>query len=305
MTNVWYQNPKVLLDNLNEFIPNKKLSKTENINSIARFTIYFSILIIIFQLNLRWLLISICLLLLSYYLDTDTDNKLINNVVDIINNNINFKNINKSTFDNPFMNYITNNGNNNKSNLFSKLLPKDITIKSDLPTTLNKFVNNNIEKFENLPDMSNLNSKNFNNIQLDLPDKYVKQDYITNNNTINYDLCITSNNNKSCTPNNKINDDINNLSNKFKIDNNLKKEIRKNYRSHLKFDSIDMWGNFINDRNFYTLPNTDLVNDQSGFAEWCYSNNGGIGKCKTDGSNCVKDRDIRYHKGRISSNNEE
>lgn len=300
MTKVWYQNPKVLLDNLNEFIPNKKLSKTKNINTIARFTIYFSILIIIFKLDLRWLIISICLLFLSYYLDTD--NKLINNVVDIINNNINFnfKNINKSTFDNPFMNYITNNGNNNKSNIFSKLLPKEITINSDLPTSLNNFVYNK-ETFENVIDKTNTN---FNNIQLHIPDKDVRQNNITNNNTINNDLCITSNNNKSCTSNNKIVDDINNLSNKFKIDNNLKKEIRKNYRAHLKFDSIDMWGKLNNDRNFYTLPNTDLINDQTGFAEWCYSNNGGIGKCKTYGSDCVKDRDIRYHKGRISSNNE-
>jgi hypothetical protein len=125
------------------------------------------------------------------------------------------------------------------------------------------------------------------------------------NNTINYDLCLTSNNNKSCSPDNKIINDPYNLPNKFKINKDLKKEIRKNYKSHLKFDSIDMWGKLINDRNYYTSPNIEIVNDQSGFAEWCYTNNGGSGKCKTDGSNCVKDRDVRYHKGRISSNSVE
>ena len=210
-----------------------------------------------------------------------------NNVLNIVNNNLDFKNIYKSTFDNPFMNYITNNANKN-TNTFLKLLPNNLTINSNIPTSLNKFVNN---------------KENFKNIPLNLPNKEVKQNYIQNDNIINNDLCITSVNNKSCTPNNKIDDDINSLPNKFKINNNLKKEIRKNYRSHLKFDSIDMWGELISDRNFYTLPNVDIVNDQTGFAEWCYTNNGSSGKCKTDGSDCVKNIDIRYNKGRISTNN--
>ena len=44
MIKLWYQNPEILLNNLDQFIPNKKLSKSENINSIARLAIYFSIL---------------------------------------------------------------------------------------------------------------------------------------------------------------------------------------------------------------------------------------------------------------------
>jgi hypothetical protein len=49
MTQVWYQNPEILLNNFDEFIPNKKLSKPENVNSIARFAIYFSIIILILK----------------------------------------------------------------------------------------------------------------------------------------------------------------------------------------------------------------------------------------------------------------
>jgi hypothetical protein len=219
-------------------------------------------MVLIFRLNFKWLIISICLLLFSYYLNID--NNLMNNILEITNK-LNFKNIYKSTFDNPFMNYIANNGNKNAST-FPNLLPNNITINSDIPTNLNKFVNNN-ENFEN---------------------------------TINYDLCITSNNNKSCTPNNKI-ENNENLPNKFKINNNQKKQIKKNYRAHLKFDSIDLWGELINDRNFFTVPNIDIVNDQTGFAKWCYTNNGKSGECKTDGSNCVKDTETVYHKDRYSN----
>lgn len=269
MIKVWYENPKVLFNNLNEFFPNKKLSKIQNINSIARFTIYFSILILIFKLDNRWLIISIYLLLFSYYLNI------------IISTDENFKNINnKSTFDNPYMNYNINNENtfsNTPLNTFSNLLPNTININDDISTNLNNFINNKeiIEK----------NKENFKNI-----------------NTINYDLCITSDSNKSCTPNNKIEYDIYNLPNKFKINDKLKKEIRKNYRSHLKFDSLDMWGKFINDRNYYTLSNIDSINDQTGFAEWCYTNNGKSGECKINGSDCLKDRNVKNNIGRIIYN---
>jgi hypothetical protein len=65
-----------------------------------------------------------------------------------------------------------------------------------------------------------------------------------------------------------------------------------------------MWGQLINDRNYYTSPNIEIVNDQTGFAQWCFTNNEGSGKCKSYGSDCLKDRDVRFHRGRISTNNE-
>ena len=45
MVKIWYKYPEILLKDLNEFIPNNNLSKSNNINAIARFAIYFSFII--------------------------------------------------------------------------------------------------------------------------------------------------------------------------------------------------------------------------------------------------------------------
>lgn len=54
--------------------------------------------------------------------------------------------------------------------------------------------------------------------------------------------------------------------------NKVKKDIKKNFTSKIFSDNSELWGKFISDRNFYTMPNTDIVNDQTGFALWCYRN---------------------------------
>jgi hypothetical protein len=225
MINIWYQNPEILLNDLNEFIPNKKLSKPKNINSIARFAIYFSIIILILRLDLKWLLLSIIVLFISYYLS------ITNNFLDqpIINKEQPIKNdqpSNKSTIENPFMNYITNNRTTPSSNSFSQLLPKNLSINSDPVSSLNLFVNNQ-ENFENTLPTNNSNISPTNNSQCKIPSQSIPlnlysnnqnisileeknklppsdNQYVSINNTINYDLCLTSNSNKSCSPDNKI-----------------------------------------------------------------------------------------------------
>ena len=319
MTELWYQNPEILLNNLDQFIPNNKLSKVENLNSIARFSIYLAIILLILKQDNKWLIISLLLLFISYYLSLPT--KL--NFIKTTPKQPTIEPDSRSTFDNPYMNYITNNTTENNTNSFPPILPNNLSLNSDINTNLNLFIKNEsfnisttplsqpiqpsapkiLANLSSTPDIlgsipltSNSNTINEADIQ-NIEDKTISV-----NNTINYDLCITSNNKKSCLPDNKIIEDPDNLPNKFKINKDLKKQIRKNYRSHLQFDSIDMWGALITDRNYYTSPNIELVNDQTGFAQWCYTNNGGSGKCKTDGSNCVKDRDVRYNRGRISNN---
>ena len=63
-----------------------------------------------------------------------------------------------------------------------------------------------------------------------------------------------------------------------------------------------MWGKFISDRNYYTMPNTEIVNDQTGFAKWCFGNSG---ECKSFGTNCLKQRDPTYHRGRFTTLDDE
>jgi hypothetical protein len=45
MTELWYRNPRILFDKYDEFFPNKNLNRIEKINSLARFAIYFAVLI--------------------------------------------------------------------------------------------------------------------------------------------------------------------------------------------------------------------------------------------------------------------
>lgn len=304
MIDVWYENPKILLNNLNQFIPNNKLTKIENINSMARFAIYLAILLSLLKLDNRIMLIPLLILFISYQLNKTT--KIFNKpeiVQPVITPEppIEFK----TSVENPYMNYITNNSIVNNPNSFPQLLPNNLSINSDPNTSLNSFIKN--ETIDTTPIINpKIISKapSPQNTQGSIPLIETNENNkpeINENNQINYDLCITSNNNKSCLPQNKIIDNPDKLYDNFK-DKQLKREIRKNYNTHLHFDPIDMWGTLINDRNYYTSPNIELVNDQSGFAEWCYTNDGSSGKCKTDGNNCVKDRDVRYHKGRISTN---
>ena len=64
----------------------------------------------------------------------------------------------------------------------------------------------------------------------------------------------------------------------------VKKMMGEKYDDKL-FRSIgDIYTNNSSDRQFYTMPNTDIINDQTGFAKWLYDNGstckqGAVEKC--------------------------
>jgi hypothetical protein len=60
-------------------------------------------------------------------------------------------------------------------------------------------------------------------------------------------------------------------------------------------DYNNLYGTNFNDRNFYTMPSTTIINDQNGFANFLF---GDFGKCKSEGKDCLKHRDNRFHRGR-------
>ncbi len=75
----------------------------------------------------------------------------------------------------------------------------------------------------------------------------------------------------------------------------IRKDQIKKYRAHVYPDPKDLFGKIITDRNFYTMPSTTIVNDQEGFTKFLY---GDFGKCKSEGKDCLKNRDNRFHRGR-------
>lgn len=189
MSALWYNNPKILLDDWHQFFPNNNLSRDQKINAIARFAIFYSLLVLIFKQDTKWLSISVVLLIISYclgYYETfEQDNK---NSLCV-----------KPSKNNPFMNF-----------------------------TMSDYINN----VDRLP-------------------------------ACEYD--------------------------------DVKEEMRNEFRKDIVPDPADLWGTNISDRNFFTMPWTQVVNDQSGFANWLYGNSG---TCKNEGIGCDKNRDNRYHQSR-------
>jgi len=78
------------------------------------------------------------------------------------------------------------------------------------------------------------------------------------------------------------------------VDSVRKDQIKK-YRLSAYPDPKDLFGKVVTDRNFYTMPSTTIVNDQESFAKFVY---GDFGKCKSEGKDCLKNRDNRFHRGR-------
>jgi hypothetical protein len=109
-------------------------------------------------------------------------------------------------------------------------------------------------------------------------------------------LELLKNTNKLCTKPTKnnpfmnltINEIIENPNKKpacdFNIDT-INKSIKQNFNTGLYRSVDDIFEKNASDRQFYTTPNTEIVNDQTGLAEWLYKT---PKTCKEDGISCFK-----------------
>lgn len=189
MTDLWYNNPQILFNNWYQFFPTNNLSKEEKINAIVRFAMYYAVIIILLNQDLKWLSVSAVLLLISYFLG------YYNNI-----EQENFESMcTEPTKDNPFMNF-----------------------------TLGDY------------------SKDVNRASA--------CDY-----------------------------------------QKVKDKVKKEFEKDIIPDPADLWGQNISQRQFFTMPWTRVINDQTVFAQWTF---GKSGECKNLGINCDKNRDNRYHTAR-------
>tara|TARA_E500000178_G_scaffold199477_1_gene197481 strand:+ start:202 stop:786 length:585 start_codon:yes stop_codon:yes gene_type:complete len=78
----------------------------------------------------------------------------------------------------------------------------------------------------------------------------------------------------------------------------VRDEMKEKFFKRIVPDPTDIWGQSTSDRNFYTTPSTRIVNDQTGFAKWCY---GTMGECKTYGRGCLKNALSRTGTGMFGS----
>ena len=199
MTELWINNPSILLKNLNQFFISNELTDNENKNALIRFAIYFGLLIILFNENKQWLYLSLIIILISLFYSKNNIDILLNTKIKELFTSSKLESCYKPTKDNPFMNYTMG------------------------------------------------------------------------------DLIETPLRNAACNY------------------SDVKDKVKNEFKKHIFTDSYDIWGKNTSDRNFYTLPNTNIVNDQTEFDKWCF---GDSGRCKSVGENCLKFKDPLYHRGR-------
>lgn len=203
VTELWYNNPSVLFDNMTQILPLSSLSPNEKINSLVRLAIYYTIIILIINTpyDRKVLLsVSIIIILSSFLIKSDEGfNQNLSMSSTIVLPDV--KNCQKPTPNNPFMNF-----------------------------TLGDFIEN--------------------------PNREKACSYVNN-----------------------------------------KDLIKQNFNKNIDMPIINLNTNDLSDRNFYTMPNTGIVNDQEQFAKWIF---GDSGKCKTIGEDCLKVVDPIYHIGRLT-----
>lgn len=183
MSKIWYNDFNVLFKNYDQFYPHQSQNNVEKKNALARFAIYYSIIILLSGGNKKWLAVSVVILLYTIYQKVE---KFTNKEVKCV----------KPSKDNPLMNF-----------------------------TLDDYYKN------------------------------VKRG----------PACKT----------NEVGD-----------------EISKQFNEGVVPDSFDLYDRKINQRQFYTMPVTQVINNQKEFAEDLY---GDIGVCKAFGKDCAKHLDTKYH----------
>ena len=234
------------------FIPTGKMTFIEKLNALTRLCFYYTIIIILFQKKIEYYYISIIFISLIFLFYYGS------------------KHYNKydNKYDNKYNNKYYNKYNNRNINEYE----------------VGYYDSNNNLHYTNTN--NNTNNNNNNKVEYDRIKEYseAKCRRPTNNNPFMNPLIIDYNNNKynevndvgSCINNN--NDEVN-------------KEINDKFNKDLYRDIDDLFDKKNSQRQFYTVPNTMVPNDQTGFAKWCF---GQQKTCKEDQENCLRYEDIRF-----------
>tara|TARA_B100001057_G_C22684885_1_gene885267 strand:+ start:281 stop:1054 length:774 start_codon:yes stop_codon:yes gene_type:complete len=217
--NLWFNNINTLFtkDNFFEIIPNVDMNYNEKVNSITRFCMYLSLLLIVFTGNLNYLYLPLCVIILFYIVHIFKPEQV------------------KDTFTNK------NNNNNNHSHTHTH--------------NHNHNDNNDIYDDEVIHTVSSQNTTQEEINSEELLDNCRKP--TPNNPLMNLQISdITSEDNiRACNSSNK----------------SIMENIDKSFDDRLYLGSEVVYNTRINQRNFYTMPNTKSYNDQGAFAKWLYN----------------------------------
>jgi hypothetical protein len=71
---------------------------------------------------------------------------------------------------------------------------------------------------------------------------------------------------------------------------NIKRKMKEKFEKNLYIDTIDLWDRNNSQREYYTMPNTTIPNDQVNFANWLYKL---PTTCKELSAKCILQGDTR------------
>lgn len=174
---IWVKDINVLIDKdyILQFIPNEKMTYSEKINSIVRFSLYLSLLLCVLKWNFKYLYILVITLLVTYVI------------------------------------YIFNEKNITGTEHFRNTECGIENVDCRQPTKDNPFMNLNI-----------------------------------------------------------LNDDYDNVKPSCKYTKDIDEKISNDFNEDLYLNTSDVYNQKNNQRQFYTMPNNRVPNQQKEFAEWLY-----------------------------------
>ena len=273
-------------NNFVKFFPQYESSRVEQLNAITRFFIYFIIMSLIFNKSDEWLyipIIGIVIVVIIYNInkkDILAKNKEFNRIMNIRRDKI------KKQKEFEEMELQHDGDDESKLKLLDEEKPYEMevgSIDSDGTMLFDKVTGNSLASAASDASINSLTSAG------SLLSVNELEDYRRNtcrkpskdNPFMNPD--ITEYN--SGDPPGACNLD----------DDEIKDDIRVNFNHDLFRDVDELWERANSQRQFYTIPNTAIPNNQTEFAKWLYGN---TENCKTDGQACLRYEDLRsakYH----------
>lgn len=255
----WLENPKILIDNYLNFMPNKTMSEIQIYNSITLFCIYLIILLLVFRgkTTIIYFPVSVIIVCVGmYYIKNKELNNSAEHFTEAIRQPNNELTYNSGSFDNMSV--------DNKTIEDSNIISDEVeTGYYDSDDRLRFDRTTNQLHQDNLPDYENLNYE----CKKPTPDNpFMNIQYHDYDNAEKVVAC------------NSDDEDINN-------------EIVKSYNAKILMNYEDAFERMNGQRQFYTCPNTKIPNDQTNFAKWLYK---APQTCKENQEQCLRYEDLRF-----------
>jgi len=294
MDTFWIYKPKIIFEDYYEIIPEKKMSRTKQLNTISRFIIYLIILTLLFDSSSVMILIYITalVLIIVFYFINKSDIKGVGK--DIANESKDeiekYTAINKSACNNGECTTYRNLDSKTRDNNINKSIINIFDKTKDKVTKKTGLEDNKVEVESGYIDGDG-------NYRIGPDYSYVKFDNnVTNFNTpkISYDknkYFVDKTCRKPTADNPWANIvfsdylDGGNLAEPCNVDQDeVKQNMNELYNSTIYRNVSDVFERENSQRIFYTVPITTIPNKQTEFANWLYRSGP---TCKENSNNCT------------------